>query len=418
MRFLLLVLLFSAATAFPDGRCYVNNCNASPFALTWTSVSYDSNNMMTACFNISSKTCIDNSSYQCCNVFNKFLNKFVISSIPKCDKAVKSVTINDIIKPGGVFFDIYNNGTTGQLRITSLNYSPGNLITLDKFCLNIVPPCNSLETFCSNNCRFALFNPDGHTCCPTCPFPNGNANTPPPVLSPPPPVLSPPPPVLSPPPPVLSPPPPVLSPPPPPPSVLSPPPPPPPVLSPPPPVLSPPPPNSLCKLYTKDFSIIPSISTTCISCFYECNYNVNCNYYSWDNRGLIDWGNDSYCYYLNAPPPVVLSPPPPPPVVLSPPPPPPVVLSPPPPPPPVLSPPPPNSLCKLYTKDLSIIPMSVTPTTCISCFYECNYNVNCSYYSWINGGLIDWQNDTYCDYLNPPPPPEDSICAIIKKYCT
>ena len=50
---------------------------------------------------------------------------------------------------------------------------------------------------------------------------------------------------------------------------------------------------------------MPSISNTCNDCFYECNLNTDCIFYSWLNSDLIDWGNDTYCNINISPPPPV-----------------------------------------------------------------------------------------------------------------
>ena len=67
--FLKFMMIATSAWTFPDGRCYVNDCNASPYDLTWNSVNLNNKNELVACFNITDKTCIDNSKYNCCNSF-------------------------------------------------------------------------------------------------------------------------------------------------------------------------------------------------------------------------------------------------------------------------------------------------------------------------------------------------------------
>jgi hypothetical protein len=141
---------------------------------------------MNACFIIDGKSCIDNTKYNCCNIFTTNLNKVVVATNPNCYKTIKSVTLDGVIKGGGVYNSLYGtNNSYAELRLTALNFatSPINKI----FCLNVAPPCNTLETFCSTSdthqCLFALFNPDLHTCCPTCNFTiptNNNTVSPPP----------------------------------------------------------------------------------------------------------------------------------------------------------------------------------------------------------------------------------------------
>ena len=186
--FLIKLTMISAATAwtFPDGRCYVNNCNASPYDLTWKSVDFNNKNELVACFDISDKLCVDGPN-NCCNSFKQLLNKVMISTNNNCKKTIVSVTSNGIKKAGGVFFDSYNvNGLTdmySQLRITNLGYTKN--ISNNSICMTIAAPCNSLENFCAGeNCKFALFNTE-HTCCPTCSFkyvPLLNYSPPPPAV--------------------------------------------------------------------------------------------------------------------------------------------------------------------------------------------------------------------------------------------
>ena len=209
--FLLISAWFTFTGAFfPDGRCYVNSCDASP---------YQFKSINQTCFSIEKKACVDVSKYQCCNVFEKLLNKIVIKSDTMCKNTVTGVYINGVKKAGSVFFDIYGNAEA-QLRITNLKLI--DYPELTTVCIISKNPCANLTTFCPGTCMIAAFNTDTHTCCPTCDVLGKEFAPPPP---PPPPPKSPPPP---PPPPPPSPPPPTPPPPsPPPPSPVPPSPPPP-----------------------------------------------------------------------------------------------------------------------------------------------------------------------------------------------
>ena len=57
--------LLNCIFAFPDGRCYVNKCDASPYILDWVSES---------CFTIKTQNCNNNYRYTCCELFNKLLD--------------------------------------------------------------------------------------------------------------------------------------------------------------------------------------------------------------------------------------------------------------------------------------------------------------------------------------------------------
>ena len=273
-------LTMTAAWTFPDGRCYVNDCDTSPYDLTWNSVNLNNKNELVACFDIDDKTCINNNKYNCCNSFKQLLNKVIISTNNKCNKSVVSVTSNGIRKPGGVFFDLYDiNGDPNiysQLRITNLAYTNATKnISDNSICITVASPCNSLESFCNGDCKFALFNSE-HTCCPTCSFniapslaPSGFSSPPPPrsPLPPSPPPVSHPPPRFPPPPPNSPPP---NSPPP-----NSPPPNSPPPRSPPPPPNSPPP-NSPPPDYPPPDYPPPSPPDTILYPVHTCNRDKIC----------------------------------------------------------------------------------------------------------------------------------------------
>ena len=128
---LLFMLSFYSVSAFPEGRCYVHSCNASPYNMQWTSVTKDKSNNLVACLSISSKSCTDTSSYGCCTKFSSYLEKFVVSSNPKCRYAIAEVTINGNHKGGGIYFDIYNINM-GEIRVTNLKMQgsrvPGTLV--------------------------------------------------------------------------------------------------------------------------------------------------------------------------------------------------------------------------------------------------------------------------------------------------
>jgi hypothetical protein len=231
-------LLFLATTFFglsqayfPDGKCYVNKCDASPYKF----ITYN-----TTCFTIERKSCIDNTQYNCCNVFTNLLNKIILKSTPLCNNAIKNVYVNGVKKPGGIYYDLYGKNEA-ELRITNLQFT--NYPTSTLVCLDAKPPCATLIEYCPQ-CVIAVFDTQKHECCPTCNLdsaiyiPISPINSPPlSVDKPPPLILDSPPPPPPPPPPVSPPPPPPVSPPPPPPLSVDKPPPP---VHPPPPPLPPP----------------------------------------------------------------------------------------------------------------------------------------------------------------------------------
>ena len=155
---------------FPAGRCAQRTCDASPYKIAWSTV------QSPLCFTVTRSVCRDDSAYDCCETFDNLFNKIVLTSPPECQKTVKRVTVNGTVKGGGVYFDLYDNETRGELRLTNLlldyTNAPGSV-----FCLTISPPCSSLQDFCKDRndrpCRYAVYDVAKHMCCPTCVIENG-----------------------------------------------------------------------------------------------------------------------------------------------------------------------------------------------------------------------------------------------------
>lgn len=172
-RFLLTLLMvvgYNATTAtaykFPYGRCYVNSCLSSPYKLEVNKTSTERGRI---CFTVKGKECIDTSKYNCCEKFYEQLEKFVFRTNPRCSKSVKQVTVNGIKKAGGVFFDLYNNNTGAELRITSLRTNYTTVIGKE-ICIHLDGACTDVSDFCDSEteCQYASFDPFLHACCPSC----------------------------------------------------------------------------------------------------------------------------------------------------------------------------------------------------------------------------------------------------------
>lgn len=200
-------LFFGGGSAFPVGSCYHTNCDGSPYNFVWTYVDQVAGQF---CFNLVN----NNAQSPCATSFRQQTTKFVIKSQPMCSQYFKQVTVNGVKKGGGVFFDLYNNNSDAELRITSMHYNSTSVAPVT-FCIFAGAPCNNLQTFCGGNtCMFSVHDPFTHQCCPVCAFSaSNNAFSPSPPLLQPPPLSSPPLPLLQqppPPPPPHSPPPPPL----------------------------------------------------------------------------------------------------------------------------------------------------------------------------------------------------------------
>ena len=166
MNLLTLLLLPFTTHAFPYGRCYVPKCKHAPFQAFLTQEEPNK-----FCFQFQKKTCT-NESYNCCDRFQNLTYKFVMPSLPVCNKSLDYVTINTLKKPSSVFFDIY--GSKAELRLTALNMKEPRFLNAE-FCVYLKnnSACSTYESFCrltrtNKKCSIALFDPSEHDCCPHC----------------------------------------------------------------------------------------------------------------------------------------------------------------------------------------------------------------------------------------------------------
>lgn len=175
-----LVLLAQAlAYKFPYGRCYERNCGTSPYQLVWSAA-----NGSHLCFRLDAKnrTAALKDPYGCYNRFQKDVPKIVLETKPRCKTAIQSVAVDDRVKKGGVYFTTYDTYKS-ELVITSLS----NINASTVFCLKVTAPCKTVSKICrKGSCKYALYEPAQHDCCPTCAMQkdtiaNAIANAPPPL---------------------------------------------------------------------------------------------------------------------------------------------------------------------------------------------------------------------------------------------
>ena len=173
------VILFSLIRSiygmFPMGRCYVNSCASSSYNLTA---------LNTSCFFLTPKICTDTSKYDCCTGFQSNLEKIIMSLNPACKSSFAYVTINNIIKIGGVYIDTFDDNSRSQIRVTSLGLNPSMAISINMCIKFNNKNCTDFNTFCQDTdgiCKYATFSSSVNNCCPTC---NLNSPTPNPVYIP------------------------------------------------------------------------------------------------------------------------------------------------------------------------------------------------------------------------------------------
>jgi len=157
---LLLFLSYATSYQFPYGRCYDSKCTSTPYRLQWISETI-TNNTGKYCLQLTKQECT-NTKYNCCNLLNNNFNKFELHVKTECKNALNYVTINNIKKGGGVYFDIYTSKQS-ELRITNLK----NITTDTIMCIILKEPCVSLSDFLFSN-NTAIWEVKKHECCPQC----------------------------------------------------------------------------------------------------------------------------------------------------------------------------------------------------------------------------------------------------------
>ena len=187
--FLLSSALFFAngQVAFPQGSCGARACIGSPYTFTWTS--HDDTNGI-YCFQLQN----NNAQSACATTFRQQTTKIVIKSQPICQDPPPKITIDGVVKGGGVYFTTFGiNNSLAELRATSMNYD-NNTVANVTFCIVTKPPCLSLNALCGGDtCYYSVYDPFTHLCCPVCAFAPMESDTRPIAPLPPPPHVNSPP---------------------------------------------------------------------------------------------------------------------------------------------------------------------------------------------------------------------------------
>lgn len=204
MAFLTLLTIFLSLFAtpyaeysFPTGLCYDKKCGSSPYEMRWVS-SIDVGDATEHCISLTTRPCIE-SQYKCCSQLEADFKKFVMHVRPECKPALRSVTVNGIVKKGGLYYETYTD-RDAELKITALSGINTTTANKTRICMTFAAPCRSLDDLCvfkDGLCYTAAWETIKHECCPRCTI--LNADSPPfvaTVRSPPPPAASPPPPVV------------------------------------------------------------------------------------------------------------------------------------------------------------------------------------------------------------------------------
>lgn len=158
--FLCFLSLFGSPyiNAFPMGRCYMPDCETTPYIV---------NPINDTCFSIATRHCDDDTPFNCCQMYKDNLNKIVFKTVHACERTIESLTINGVRKGGGIYFEKYNNGIDAEYRLTALrlNYDNANGTV---FCMQRKDPCQTWDAFCPPPCQYSVFDPVSHVCCATC----------------------------------------------------------------------------------------------------------------------------------------------------------------------------------------------------------------------------------------------------------
>ena len=168
----------SVSSSFPSGKCSVRNCVSSPYAFRWVqdpAVVLNSS----FCFEVTqAPSCTEDYPSWCCTTLKNNANKVMMTSPPACLRSVRQVTWNGLRLGGGVYFDLLDNNTRGEFRITNLR---SNFWTMygSVFCIQADAPCNTVQSFCGGDtgCKMTFYDVDAHVCCPTCSVPTNTNNT-------------------------------------------------------------------------------------------------------------------------------------------------------------------------------------------------------------------------------------------------
>lgn len=155
----------AAGYSFPYGRCYDGACGSSPYRLTWVSETPVSKEESKYCLQFRTRPCVD-TRYKCCSTLTNALPKFELHLRTECKTSLKKVTIDGVVKGGGVYFDVYTN-TESELRITSLTNLSVSSVNDRTFCIHVGPPCIPLSNFLFSN-KTAIWEVSKHECCPKC----------------------------------------------------------------------------------------------------------------------------------------------------------------------------------------------------------------------------------------------------------
>jgi len=162
--FLLLALFYNNAlgyTRFPAGRCLPQNCT------TYSPYIFESNNSVLDnifCVDVIDNNCDYNNA--CCNSLKNQVQKIVFDTTDKCYGSIEKITLNNVKKSGGVYFDNYTG--FAELRITNLLMNYYSFLG-SKLCIYLKEPCSTIREFCTGSkCIYSIYDPFTHECCPVC----------------------------------------------------------------------------------------------------------------------------------------------------------------------------------------------------------------------------------------------------------
>ncbi|KAG1660081.1 hypothetical protein FOA52_006427 [Chlamydomonas sp. UWO 241] len=149
--------------SFPYAQCQAYSCRDSPWGMY-----IKSKESGKVCYQMYDNGC---KSDGCCNVLRERTHKIQFRTNPICKREVDQVFINGVVKPYGLYFDVFDE-TNAAFRITNLDWTELEAATAE-ICITLKRGvCRNPDDFCygadPGQCYFSSFDyASSQLCCPT-----------------------------------------------------------------------------------------------------------------------------------------------------------------------------------------------------------------------------------------------------------